>query len=156
MKPWIKRSLIALASATVVFGGLTACGSRGDHARGWSDEHVTEMRGRMVEKISGKLELSAEQKVKLEVLADQMVASRKAMRGESGDIRGDLQALIAGDKFDRSKAQQMLDQKTQVLQSSGPKVLAAFGDFYDSLTPEQQKQVRERLARRDHGRWGRG
>jgi len=156
MKPWIKRSLIALTSATVVIGGLTACGSRGDHARGWSDERVTEMRGKAVEKISDKLELNAGQKAKLEVLADEMIASRKAMRGESGDFRNDLQALIAADKFDRSKAQQMLDQKTRALQGSGPKVLAAFGDFYDSLNPEQQKQVRERLERRGHGWWGRG
>ncbi len=156
MKPWIKRSLIALTSATVVIGGLTACGSRGDHARGWSDERVTEMRGKAVEKISDKLELNAGQKAKLEALADEMVASRKAMRGESVDVRTDLQALIAGDKFDRSKAQQMLDQKTRALQGSGPKVLAAFGDFYDSLNPEQQKQVRERLERRGHGWWGRG
>ncbi len=156
MKPWIKRSLIALTSATVVIGGLTACGSRGDHARGWSDERVTEMRGKAVEKISDKLELNAGQKAKLEVLADEMVASRKAMRGESGDVRTELQALIAADKFDRTKAQQMLDQKTRALQGSGPKVLAAFGDFYDSLNPEQQKQVRERLERRGHGWWGRG
>lgn len=156
MKPWIKRSLIALTSATVVLGGLTACGSRGDHARGWSDERITEARGRMVERISDKLELNAGQKAKLEVLADEMIASRKAMRGESGDFRNDLQALIAADKFDRTKAQQMLDQKTRALQGSGPKVLAAFGDFYDSLNPEQQKQVRERLERRGHGWWGRG
>jgi Spy/CpxP family protein refolding chaperone len=156
MKPWIKRSLIALTSATVVIGGLTACGSRGDHARGWSDERITEMRGKAVEKISDKLELNAGQKAKLEVLADEMIASRKAMRGESGDFRNDLQALIASDKFDRSKAQQMLDQKTRALQGSGPKVLTAFGDFYDSLNPEQQKQVREKLERRGHGWWGRG
>ena len=156
MKPWIKRSLIALTSATVVIGGLTACGSRGDHARGWSDERVTEMRGKAVEKISDKLELNAGQKAKLGVLADEMIASRKAMRGESVDVRTDLQALIAADKFDRSKAQQMLDQKTRALQGSGPKILAAFGDFYDSLNPEQQKQVREKLERRGHGWWGRG
>jgi len=156
MKPWIKRSLIALTSATVVLGGLTACGTRGDHARGWSDEHIAEVRGRMVEKVTGKLELNAGQKAKLEVLADQMVASRKAVRGESGDFRNDLQALIAGDKFDRSKAQQMFEQKTQAIQANGPKILAAFGDFYDSLNPEQQKQVRERLERRGHGWWGRG
>ncbi len=156
MKPWIKRSLIAFTSATVVIGGLTACGSRGDHARGWSDERVTEMRGKAVEKISGKLELNAGQKAKLEALADEMIASRKAMRGESGDVRADLQALIAGEKFDRSKAQQMLDQKTQAIQASGPRILAAFGDFYDSLNPEQQKQVRERMERRGHGWWGRG
>jgi periplasmic protein CpxP/Spy len=156
MKPWIKRTLIGLTATTVVFGGLTACGSRGDHARGWSDERITEVRGKAVEKISGKLDLNADQKAKLGVLADQMIASRKAFRGESADPRTDLQALIAGDKFDRSKAQALLDQKTQVMQGNGPKMLAAFGDFYDSLNPEQQKQVREKLERRGHGWWGRG
>ena len=155
MKTWIKRSLIGLTSMTVLFGGLAACGHRGDHARCWSDERVSEVRGKAIEKISGKLELNADQKAKLGVLADQMIASRKAFRGNS-DPRTDIQALIAGDKFDRSKAQQLLDQKLQAAQGNGPQILSAFGDFYDSLNPEQQKQVREKLERRGHGWWGRG
>ena len=155
MKPWIKRTLIGLTSMTVLLGGLAACGHRGDHARGWSDERITEVRGKAIEKISGKLELNADQQAKLGVLADQMIASRKAFRGNS-DPRTDIQALIAGDKFDRSKAQQLLDQKLQAAQGNGPQILSAFGDFYDSLNPEQQKQVRERLERRGHVWWGRG
>jgi Spy/CpxP family protein refolding chaperone len=156
MKSWIKRSLIGLTAATVVLGGLTACGSRGDHARGWSDERITEMRGKAIERISSKLELNTDQKAKLGVLADEMIASRKAFKGNAADPRADLKALIAGDKFDRTKAQAMLDQKTQVVQGNGPKRLAAFGDFYDSLTPAQQQQVREKMDRRGHGWWGRG
>ncbi len=155
MKPWIKRTLIGLTATTVVLGGLTACGSRGDHARGWSDERITEVRGKAIEKISDRLDLNADQKAKLAVLADQMIASRKALRGNT-DPRTDLQALVAGDKFDRSKAQQLLDQKLQAAQGNGPQMLAAFGDFYDSLNPEQQQQVREKLERRGHGWWGRG
>lgn len=156
MKPWIKRSLIGLTSITVVLGGLTACGSHHDHARGWSDERVAEMRGKVIDKITDKLELTAPQKQKLGVLADEMIASRKAIKGGSTDPRADLQALIAGDKFDRTQAQALLDQKTQAVQASGPKVLAAFGDFYDSLTPAQQKQLRDKLGQRGHGWWGRG
>lgn len=156
MKPWIKRSLIGLTAVTVVLGGLTACGSRGDHARGWSDERITEVRGKAIDKIGSKLELSAEQKQKLGVLADEMIASRKAFRGEAADPRTELKALVAGDKFDRTKAQALLDQKMQVMQGNGPKMLSAFGDFYDSLNPEQQKQVRERMEKRGHGWWGRG
>ena len=155
MKPWIKRTLIGLTSVTVLLGGLAACGHRGDHARGWSDERITEVRGKVIEKVSSKLDLNTDQKAKLGVLADQMIASRKAFRGNS-DPRTDIQALIAGDKFDRSRAQQLLDQKLQAAQGNGPQMLAAFGDFYDSLNPEQQKQVRERLERRGHGWWGRG
>lgn len=156
MKPWIKRSLIGLTAVTVVLGGLTACGSRGDHARGWSDERITEVRGKAIDKIGSKLELNAEQKQKLGVLADEMIASRKAFRGEAADPRTELKALVAGDKFDRTKAQALLDQKMQVMQGNGPKMLSAFGDFYDSLNPEQQRQVRERMEKRGHGWWGRG
>ncbi|MEX1166075.1 MAG: Spy/CpxP family protein refolding chaperone [Hydrogenophaga sp.] len=157
MKTWIKRSLIGLTAATVILGGLTACGSRGDHARGWSDERITEVRGKAIEKVSSKLELNADQKAKLGVLADEMIASRKAFKGNSADDpRADLQALIAGDKFDRTKAQAMLDQKTQVVQGNGPKMLSAFGDFYDSLTPAQQQQMRDKMGKRGHGWWGRG
>ncbi len=156
MKTWIKRTLIGLTTATVVLGGLTACGSRGDHARGWSEERVTEMRGKAIERISSKLELNAEQKQKLGVLADEMIASRKAFRGDGGDPRADFKALVAGEKFDRAKAQSLLDQKTAAVQGSAPKVLTALADFYDSLNPEQQRQVREKLDKRGHGRWGRG
>ena len=60
MKPWIKRTLIGLTATTVVLGGLTACGSR-HHARGWSDERITEVRGKAIEKISDRLDLNADQ-----------------------------------------------------------------------------------------------
>ncbi len=155
MKPWIKKSLIGFASATVLLGGLTACGSRGHHGEGWSTERVSEVRGKVVEKISGKLELDVAQKQKLGALADQIIASRTAFRGESADPRTEFKALIAGEKFDRSKAQTMLDQKTQAIQGNAPQTINALADFYDSLNPEQQKQVREKLERR-HGWWGRG
>lgn len=157
MKPWIKRSLIGLTGAAILIGGLTACGSRGGHHSGgdWSAERVAEARGKVIERVSSKLELNEAQKQKLGVLADEMIASRTAMRGPSTDPRAEMKALIAGDKFDRTRAQALLEQKTQVLQGQGPKVIAALGDFYDSLNPEQQKRVREKLEQR-RGWWGRG
>lgn len=156
MKTWIKRSLIGLATATAILGGLTACGGRGDHVQTLSDERMTEMRGKAVEKISDKLVLDSAQKQKLGLLADEMIASRKAFKGSSPDPRSDMKGLIATDKFDRTKALTLLDQKTQVVQGNGPKVLIAFGEFFDSLTPAQQQQVRDRLDKRGHGWWGRG
>ena len=156
MKTWIKRSLAGLTAVTLILGGLTACGSRGEHARGWSDERITEVRGKAMDKIGSKLELNADQKQKLSVLADEMIVSSKAIRGEGADPRADLKALVAGDKFDRSKAQALMDQKMQVMQSNSPKILKAFGDFYDSLNAVQQKQVRERLEKRSHTWWNRG
>lgn len=156
MKTWIKRSLIGITAVTIVLTGLTACGSHGDHARGWSDDRITEMRGKAIEKISEKLVLNTDQKAKLGVLADEMIASRKAFMGNAADYRADMKALVAGEKFDRTKAQALLDQKIEVVQGNGPKMLSAFGDFYDSLTSAQQQQVREKMERRGRSWWSRG
>lgn len=157
MKPWIKKSLIGLAGATVLLGGLTACGARGEHHRGgWSEERVSEVRGKVVDKISSKLDLNEAQKQKLGVLADEIIAQRKAFKGNNPDPRAEFKALIAGNTFDRAGAQALLDQKTQAIQGSAPKVIAALADFYDSLNPEQQKQVRERLEQGRQGWWRRG
>jgi periplasmic protein CpxP/Spy len=96
MKHWIKRSLITLAGVTVVLGGLSACGSRSEHSHGWSDERVAEVRGKAVTRISNKLELDAPQKQKLELLADEALAARKAMRASSGDPRQELSSIGSG------------------------------------------------------------
>jgi periplasmic protein CpxP/Spy len=153
MKPWIKRTFIGVFGASILVGGLTACSGRGHHGD-WSAERVAEVRGKVVDKISSTLVLNDAQKQKLTVLADEIVASRTAFRGKDADPRAEFKAMMAGDKFDRARAQALLDQKTQVVQGNGPKMIAALADFYDSLSPEQQKQVREKMEQH-RGRWGR-
>lgn len=152
MKTWIKRSLIGAATLTVILGGLAACGSH-HHRHGFSEERITEMRGKAVERVSSKLSLDASQKTKLEALADQMLAQRQALRGPGAEPRAQLKNLIAGDKFDRNQARGLLEQKTGAVQAQGPKVLDAMADFYDSLNAQQQAQVRELLDKRGRGGW---
>ena len=148
MKSWIKKSLFAVVGASIALGGLTACSS----ARPWhhdaSPEQMAQMQGKMVERIGHKLDLNAEQKTKLDAVAAEMQAQRKAFRGDSANPRDEFKALIASDKFDRSKAQALLEQKTAAVQQQGPKVLTALADFYDSLTSAQQQQVRSLSRRR--------
>lgn len=157
MKPWIKKTLIGVFGATILVGGLSACGHRGDHERSaMSEERVTEFRGKAIERVTDKLDLNEAQKQKFAVLADELIAQRKALRGDGADPRSEMKALIAGDKFDRGRAETLLGQKTQVVQTGGPKVIGALADFYDSLNPEQQKQIRDRLEHRGHRWWGRG
>ena len=148
MKRWIKRTLVGLLGATLLAGALSAF-SRGHHGN-WSDESVAQMRAKVVSKITSKLALNAAQQQKLEGLAHEIVAQRTALRGDSKDPRTEMAALIQGDTFDRIRAQALLDQKTQAIQTNSPKVLAALGDFYDSLNAEQQKKVRSLQAYR-HG-----
>jgi len=154
VKPWIKRTVFGALGGLFVLGSLAAC----SHHRGpMTEERITEMRGKVVDRVSGKLDLNEAQKAKLGLLADELMAQRKALRGGT-EPRAELQAVIAGAQFDRAKAQALLDGKTQAVQGGGPKVIAAMGDFYDSLNPDQQAKLRAFMAEHRHGGgwWGRG
>ena len=59
-----------------------------------------------------------------------------------------MQAIVAGAKFDRARAQTLLDEKTRAVQANSPEVISALADFYDSLNPDQQQKVREMMQRR--------
>lgn len=155
MKTGIKRFVLGVAAAAVLVGGMAACGGmRGPGPWGhshwgssWSEADAAEHRAKMVKRVSKKLDLNAEQKVKLEALADAMGEQRKALRGE-GDPRAEPNAVIAGNTFDRDKAQRLVDQKISAVQAQSPNVLDKMAEFYDSLNPEQQQKVRDQMNRR--------
>ena len=153
MKTWIRRTLLAVA-ATVTLGGLAACGHRMDHPRAnMTAEERAQWREKAVNRVAGKLDLNAEQKAKLTVLSDKLHAQRLAVRG-STDPRAEVQSLVAGATFDRAKAQALVQQKTDAVRTGSPEVIAAMGDFYDSLNPEQQQKVRDFMQKRRG--WRRG
>lgn len=150
MKPWIKKAAAGALGAIVLAGGLTACST--SHTRtAQSAERMAEFKGKAVLRISSKLDLNDDQKAKLNVLADKLDAQRVQLTGSGAGARAELAGLLASERFDRVKAQSLLDEKTRAVQTTGPEVIQAMGDFYDSLQPAQQQKVRERLQ--GHGRW---
>jgi len=120
-----------------------------------SAEDRTKFRERMIERVSNKLDLNADQKQRLVVLADKLHEQRTAFAGQAGDPRAQVQALVAGDKFDRARAQALVSEKTTAVTAKSPEVIAALADFYDSLTTAQQAKVRDFMQHR-HGWMHRG
>ena len=153
MRPWIKRTLYGVFGASILLGGLTACGHH-PHG-GWSsmtEADAAKMRDRMIDRVAGKLDLDAAQKQKLATLADKLKAQRVALMGAPGsDPRAEFNALIAGPRFERERAQGLVEAKTAAIRTQSPEVIAALADFYDALRPEQQQKVREFLASRHRG-----
>ena len=155
MKPWLKRTLIGVFGASVLFGGMAACSHR-HHSYGWhgmSDEDAAKAKARMVDRIGSRLDLDDARKAKLGNVADQLRVQRQALVGAT-DPRTEVQALVAGNTFDRARAKAFIDGKAQAIQTGSPQLIAAVGDFYDSLKPEQQQKVRDYMTRGRHG-WGR-
>lgn len=148
MKPWIKKALMGLFGASIAVGGLTACSSSHHHRGPMSTEKMAEVRGKVVDRVSSKLDLNDAQKQKLNVLADKMEAQRTAFIGKAADPRAEMQAIVSGDKFDRARAQTLLEEKTRAVQANSPEVINALADFYDSLNTDQQQKVRDLMQRR--------
>lgn len=153
MKTWIKRSLIGVVTATVLLGGFAAYAHRQSGWHAMSTGDMAQAKTRMVDMAASRLDLDATQKAKLGLLADQLLAQRTALMA-GGDPRAQVRALVAGNSFDRAGAQALLDGKTQAVQAGGPAVIAAFGDFFDSLQPAQQAELRELMQRGRHGERG--
>ena len=146
MKHWLKRTLIGIAGAGILFGGLSACSGR---HHGWgSAEGDTQHQAKMVDYAGKKLDLNATQKQRLTVLAEKLREQRTALMGAGKDPRADIQALVAGDKLDRAKVQTLIDDKTSAIKTKSPELVAAAADFYDSLNPAQQQQIRDLMNRR--------
>jgi periplasmic protein CpxP/Spy len=152
MKAWIKRTLIGLFGASLLFGGIAACSHRhhGDGTWQVSEEDSAKFKTKMIDRVGKELELDAAQKQRLGALADALRAQRIALVGTTTDPRAEVQALLTGPTFDSARAQSMVDAKTAALQSKSPEVIAALAAFYDGLNPVQQQKVRDFLGKR-HG-----
>jgi len=156
MKLWLKRTLVGIFGASVLFGGLAACSHRMHGGYGWqamSEEDAAKMKAKMIDKVGSRLELDEAQKARLGVLADKLREQRNALIGNTTDPRAKFASLVAGPSFDRAKAKTLVDAKTGAITAKSPEVIAAMADFYDSLKPEQQAKVREFMARRGHHGW---
>jgi periplasmic protein CpxP/Spy len=146
MKTWIKRTLVAMGAVLMV-GGLSACAG-GRHGGHMSEGDSAARQAKMVDYAGKKLDLNDAQKQRLNVLGDKLREQRASLMGASKDPRADIQALVAGDKMDRTKAQALVDDKTSAIKTKSPELIAAAADFYDSLNPAQQQQVRDLMNRK--------
>lgn len=153
---YFKRTLMGAVAATLLVGGLSACGHREQpFGANISPEQYAQKRDKMVNKAASKLDLNEDQKKRLATLGDKLFEQRTVLMGKTTDPRAEMKALVASDKFDKTGAQNWVTEKTTALQTKSPEVIAALADFYDSLNPAQQQKVREFMEAR-RGWWHRG
>ena len=150
MKTWLKRTLVGAAVTSALFGSLAAYSQGvGFHHGPPTPEQIAQHEAGMLAHVGKKLNLDASQAAKLKALADLAIADH-APPAPGTDPHAAAKALIAGNTFDRTGAQQLLNKHIAKIQADSPALINAFGDFFDSLNATQQQQVRE-LAGRHHG-----
>jgi len=165
------RGLMGVAAVGLSVSALSACGHSGPmpfssfntSGAPMSEADATQWRERMVERVSSQLKLDAAQKQNLVALAKTLQEQRQQFMGAATTAAGasapaagpraELQALIAGPRFDAQAAQALANRKADAMRTASPKLIAAFGTFYDSLKPEQQQQVRDFMNRPHGNHW---
>lgn len=107
-------------------------------------------------KISKKLDLNADQKTKLDAVTKEFMAARTEMKGKKDATRSTLREVLNQPKFDQGKVMSVYKGHVSDMDTHAPRIIAAVGDFWDSLTPEQQAKAREKMEKHfeRHGRWG--
>ena len=147
-----KTKLIALASLLTISAlAFTGCGHWYKHK---SPEQKAEW---MVEEIQEELELNEAQLAKLNKLKDVALAARKSLKDDHQTHHQQITKLLSEPTLDQTKLQAMVDNKLQFFTSQSPVFIAALADFYDSLTTEQQQEVREKWNKKSerykHHHW---
>jgi protein CpxP len=149
-KTWLKRTLLGVAVSTALLGTVAAYSQgTGFHHGPPTPEQIAQHEAKALARIGTKLNLNATQATKLKALADLMLAQHTPP-APGTDPHAKEKALFAGNTFDRAGAQLLVNDHVAKIQSNSPALIAATGDFFDSLNATQQQQVRD-FAARHHG-----
>ena len=148
MNNWLKRTLIGAAAVVALAGGVAAWSQGEQHWHGGppSAEDMATHEAAMLAHVGKALDLDATQQTKLQALATQLHAQHDKLAGSGQSMHDRMKALVAGNTFDRTGAQALVDEKLSQIKANAPALIAAAGDFYDSLRPDQQQKMRELMA----------
>ena len=133
------KIIIAVISGLVLISGIAACSHhRNPQARA---EYA-------VEKISSKLELNDAQTIQLVKLKNEIMNVRQSMQSDRNSMFTEIDELPSQSTLDQPRVLQLLQSKIDTVNNKAPQIITAFAEFYDSLNPEQQLKIREKIQ--DH------
>jgi protein CpxP len=142
---------VILASAALSVwaqGGPGMDGGPGMH--GGPDMMGLPMQGRMVERMLDTVNASAEQRTQIKQIAERAAADMKAQREAGRGLREQAAKLFTQPTVDASAAEALRQQMLQQHDQASRRMLQAMLDIAKVLTPEQRKQLADRMAlRRD-------
>lgn len=134
-------------------GGVGVLGAAAAHAQGWGrgrldpEERARRMEwriGRLVQDVGG----SPQQKDQLLAIARAAVADLQPLREQSRELRRQGMALLSATVIDRAALERLRASRMQLEDARSRRMVQAFADAADVLTPEQRQKAAEQLRSR--------
>jgi periplasmic protein CpxP/Spy len=153
---WLQTSASRLAAATVLVAvlgsmSLTAWampgGGHGGHG-GHGGGGMGFMHGRGVERMLDAVNASADQRTQVKAIAERTMTDLKAQRDGGKSLREQTMKLFAEPVVDANRAEALRQQMLQQHDQSSRRVMQAMLEISRVLTPEQRKQLADRMAQR--------
>lgn len=128
---WFHRSFAFVLCALATVG-----------CRGGSPEQKAEF---VVSKMASKLNLSVEQKTKLEALKAAILAARFDAKGDRQEAISEIRSAILSDRLDAAKAKATIEKHHELrrkkMEDNFEVVFPKLADFHASLTTEQKNKA---------------
>lgn len=144
-----KRSILFITGGALLITAVAAC----NHGMHYG---TAEERGEwMVQKVTKELELNPAQQANLAAVKEEMLAMRRTMRSDREQTRADVRAMLQQPTLDRDKANAIVAQYIEKINTGSPQIVDAVGTFYDSLDDEQRAELTGFIEHKmeHHHRW---
>ena len=149
----MKLSKRIIAVALLIVGSSGAVYAFSKHNDwGMSPEEKVEF---VTERVTRKLDLDSEQQRNFTELATTVAQIMQEARIEKAQNLTEIEALLEEPSFNQTRALELIQQKTSMVNEKAPLVIASLAVFLDSLSVEQKSQMKEFLQHRHkHHRHG--
>jgi Spy/CpxP family protein refolding chaperone len=152
MKRKLLWLIIPVGIGAVLFGAYTAqsYGYHGFHHRGGG--MAKEFLEYRLDKLSKELSLNDEQKAKLDTFKQDIETAMDQKREKHQEIHKMVKEELSKDNPDFEKIRPMIDQQIDSFAQSAHEFVGRVGDFYNDLTPDQKKILKEHIMEKmgDH------
>lgn len=136
------KYITAAVTGLVIAIGLAACG--------WHAKTPEEKADYMVSKLTNKLDLTDSQVVELEKLKNDLITVRQDWMAKKEETHKTIEELLKQPVLDQQRVLTLIKEHTEATNEKAPIVVSSVANFYDSLTPEQQATLRDKIAKHRH------
>ena len=147
----MKRSSKIIAAVILIVGGSSAvyAFNKGGHWHMTPDEKVEFV----TDRVTKKLDLDSQQRANFSALADTVAQIVIDARATKQQHVAEIEVLLQEPSFNQSRALEMVQQKTQMINEKAPLMIASLAVFLDSLNAGQKQELQEFIEhhREHHG-----
>jgi len=139
----MKKKTLIISIVTILTGGLFAGAGCRHHSMHCSAEKKAEW---VTKKISRELDLTDEQKLKLNQIKDEFLAKKNELHGNRKEMLDAFLLQVNSSQIDEEKLNSLIAEKETKMIEMRKYLVSKFAEFHAVLTPEQRGKLAAKVS----------